>query len=102
MKERKSMIKSRFIGINNTKFNIPINSPITINHLISLKLYTDFGTTQKEFKAYCRKCSNDHEVVKKSSEFAHWFRYLKESCTFYGTPMKKRDCLYRFNSEIGI
>eukprot|EP01084_Bolivina_argentea_P259257 437398_1 len=93
MKEKGHNIKAHNIGINNAKFNIPEGTSITINHLISLKLYTDFGTIQNEFKKHCRKHYKNESInsfIKRNSQIAHWCRYLKESCTFYGKLMSKK------------
>eukprot|EP01084_Bolivina_argentea_P109335 195433_1 len=97
MRSKGYKITADNIGINNKKFNIPKGSSFTINHLISLKLYTDFGRIQKEFKKHCRK-NDENESIKdfanRNSEIAHWSRYLNESCTFYGSLMKKKDIVY--------
>eukprot|EP01084_Bolivina_argentea_P045138 83082_1 len=90
-------IKAKNIGINNRKFHIKKGTDITINHLIVLKLYTDFSRTQKEFKKHCRKY-NDNEplsdLVRRNSEIAFCCKYIKESCTFFGTLMKKKHIVY--------
>eukprot|EP01084_Bolivina_argentea_P079034 143428_1 len=90
-------LRAKYIGVNNKKFNIRKGSNITINHLISLKLYTDFGEIIKEFKKYCRRCDRNESVedlAKRNSQIAHWCRYVKESCTFWGSKMGKKDVLY--------
>ena len=84
-------IKAQYIGINNKEFNIPPGAPITINHIISLIVYTDFTYIQKQFKIHCRKYRPDEDVkqlVIRNQEIAHWCRYLKECCTFYGKEMR--------------
>ena len=95
--KRAKFITAKDIGINNRKFNVSKGSSITINHLICLKIYTDYGNTQKLFKQHCRK-NNAKETMKNLSlrnrEIAHWCRYLKESCTFFGQKMKKNDVFY--------
>eukprot|EP01084_Bolivina_argentea_P082069 148604_1 len=53
LQQRAVVVKAQNIGINNKKFNILKGEPITINHLISLKLYTDFGNIQNELKKHC-------------------------------------------------
>eukprot|EP01084_Bolivina_argentea_P279823 478435_1 len=97
MKLKGYKIKAKDIGVNNKKFNIARNTVITINHLISLKLYTDYSGIQTEFKKHCRK-KNDKEkleqFIKRNSEIAFWSRYVKESCTFYGCLLKKKDIVY--------
>eukprot|EP01083_Nonionella_stella_P241132 842282_1 len=89
---KKTNIKAADIGINNKKLKIPVGSLITVNHLISLKVYTNYSNIQLEFKKHCRR-TYKHEpvesVVRRNQEIAHWCRYLKESCTFYGNTMDK-------------
>eukprot|EP01084_Bolivina_argentea_P099821 179369_1 len=90
-------IKAKNIGINNRKFNIAPGSAITINHIISLKIYTDYTDIQNKFKKYCRKYNAKEtisEFIKRNSKIAHWCRYLKESCMFYGETMSKNERLY--------
>ena len=78
------------IGVDNKKFNVTKGTEITINHLISLKLYTDATNIQKKLKRNCRRRHDESlkDFIDRNSEIANWCRYLKESCTFYGTQMK--------------
>eukprot|EP01084_Bolivina_argentea_P256245 431331_1 len=60
---------------------------MSINHLISLKLYTDFNDIQREFKLNCRFNDENEtlsELVIRNSEIGHWCRYVFESCSFFG------------------
>ena len=94
---RKKILKAKDIGIKNEKFKIATRSFITINHLIALKLYTDFTVIQREFKKNCRrmwKHGSDENSAERNSEIAHWCRYLKECCMFYGKTMKGDDVVY--------
>eukprot|EP01084_Bolivina_argentea_P167739 291053_1 len=50
---RCNTITASDIGVNNKEFKIAPGSSITINHLISLKVYTDYTEVQKEFKNHC-------------------------------------------------
>eukprot|EP01083_Nonionella_stella_P155183 501001_1 len=79
------------------KCRISPGSLITINHMIVLKLYTDFPTLQKEFKKHCRRQQQNEpmqSIVNRNCEIAHWCRYLKESCTFFGKTMHKNMVVY--------
>eukprot|EP01083_Nonionella_stella_P112691 331814_1 len=94
---KRTNIKAANIGITNKKFKIPVGSLITINHLMSLKLYTDYTSVQLEFKKHCRRRYRNEAVdsiVRRNMEIAHWCRYLKESCTFYGNRMDKGTVVY--------
>jgi len=55
-----------------------------------LKLYIDYENVQREFRRL-----NQQETLKnfinRNSKIDHWCRYLKESCTFYGTLMRVTD-----------
>eukprot|EP01083_Nonionella_stella_P087501 243483_1 len=85
------------IGVNNKKFKIPAGSVMTINHFIAVKSYTDFTKLQKEFKTHCRRQRRDESlesIVIRNQEIAHWCRYLKEVCTFYGEIMDEKMVVY--------
>eukprot|EP01084_Bolivina_argentea_P079036 143431_1 len=90
-------IKAHDVGVNNQEFDVQKGSSITINHIISLKLYTDYGHITLEYKKHCRRYNKDEplqDLIQRNSEVAHWCRYLKESCTFYGQPMDKNMVVY--------
>ena len=92
-KKEIQLLKAQDIGVNNKKYNVPKGTPITINHLIALKLYTDYTNTQMELRRHCRKCNESESLkdfIKRNSEIAHWCRYLKECCTFYGKVMSSK------------
>eukprot|EP01083_Nonionella_stella_P032210 88176_1 len=92
-----NVIRAQDIGINNKKFRIHPGSLITINHMIVLKVYTDCSQIQKEFKKHCRKQNQNESlqsVINRNCEIAHWCRYLKECCTFFGKTMPKHMVVY--------
>ena len=104
LKTKARNYKARHVGIDNKKMGILEGTPITINHLVSLKLYTDYTKIQREFKRYCRRY-NDKEsiqqIIRRISELGHWFRYLRESVQFYGEYMDKDEYLYSgFNAKL--
>eukprot|EP01084_Bolivina_argentea_P049309 90703_1 len=91
IQKKAHLLKAQHVGINNQNFNIPKGTLITINHMISLIVYTDYTAIQKVFKKQCRKLHINESMdslVKRNSEIAHWCRFLKESAIFYGTEMK--------------
>eukprot|EP01083_Nonionella_stella_P032212 88182_1 len=92
-----NVIRAQDIGVNNKKFRIPAGSLITINHMIVLKLYTDCSTTQNVFKKHCRRLNQNESlqsIVNRNCQIAHWCRYLKECCTFFGKTMPKNMVVY--------
>eukprot|EP01084_Bolivina_argentea_P049308 90702_1 len=92
-RQKRYLLKAQHIGINNERFNILKGTPITINHLISLIVYTDYTDIQNAFKKQCRKLHTNEsmdDLVKRNSEIAHWCRFLKESAIFYGTEMTSK------------
>ena len=97
LQSRDTTLRANYIGINNQIYNIPPGTPITINHIISLMVYTDYTEVQREFKKTCRKSNpwqQISEVVKENSEIAHWCRYMKECYIFYGEPMSNDMIVY--------
>eukprot|EP01083_Nonionella_stella_P172259 590586_1 len=92
-KIRGFQICAQSIGPNNVKFNVARGTPITVNHLIAIKVYTDYTATQHLFKAHCRRyndCESMQQFIRRNSEIAHWCRYLRENTTFFGTKMRFR------------
>eukprot|EP01084_Bolivina_argentea_P059536 108739_1 len=96
-KTKRHKVTAKHIGVNNKKFNIESGTPITMNHLISLKLYTDFCEITKKFKKTMRKknhLESLESLICRNSECAQWSRYIKESCSFYGGNLGKNITLY--------
>ena len=72
-------------------YNIKENTPITLDHVISILLYTNFSKLCYEFSRTYREISNnesDKEMRKRHSEYAVWGRLLRETCEVYGTLMQ--------------
>ena len=89
--------KAKDIGIGNKICKIAPGSPITIEHLIVLKMYSDFDEMQREFKRHCRRLRNGESmksVRERNREIAHWSRLLRESVMFWGKTMTKKDQFY--------
>eukprot|EP01083_Nonionella_stella_P188480 694846_1 len=81
----------------NKIYGVAKGTEITINHIISLKLYTDYGAIGEDFAAQCHKLHYNEtlgEVVLRNRNIANWCRYLRESVMFYGTRRKKPRYLY--------
>ena len=87
------------------------NTPITLQHIISLMLYTNMDDLQREFKKGCRYLITDNQkiefVKKRNQEIANWCKLLWESITFYGESINKKQVFYHglnckllFNSVI--
>ena len=90
VKAKKHKLLARDIGHRNQTYGIEAGKEITINHVIAIKLYTDYGAIASEFKLHCRKCNENepiNELMERNSEIANWCRYLREACLFYGSDM---------------
>eukprot|EP01084_Bolivina_argentea_P063041 115167_1 len=77
--------------------NIKPNTPITIDHVMSIMLYTNMDNLQREFKKGCRFVKNDTDqmdVKKRNKEIANWCRLVWESIRFFGKSMKESDVFY--------
>ena len=89
--------KAKDIGIGNKICEIAPGSPITIEHLIVLKVYTEFDGLQREFKRHCRRLRNGESmksVRERNREIAHWSRLLRECVMFWGNAMTKKEEFY--------
>ena len=70
-------------GKLNEEYGVSVGSQITIDHLIVLKLYTDYDGLQRKFKLH-----------QGSPETFWFFRLLKEATLFFGQRMKSKEKLY--------
>ena len=89
--------KANDIGRSNEICNIAPGTAITIEHLIALKIYTDFDRLQTEFKRHCRRLhigESLESVMERNQEIAHWSRLLRESVMFWGKTMAKKEEFY--------
>ena len=85
------------IGIMNTVCGIVPGSKITVEHMICVKVYTDFTFQQNIFKKHCRRLHKDEaieSVMRRNSEIAHWCRLLRECIMFWGETMRESDVVY--------
>ena len=85
------------IGTMNTVCGITPDSDMTVEHMICIKLYTDFTAQQAIFKKHCRRLYREESiesVMKRNSEIAHWCRLLKESVMFFGQSMTASEMVY--------
>eukprot|EP01084_Bolivina_argentea_P310113 536519_1 len=76
---------------------IDVDDPITINHIIALLTYCNEDELQRTFKKHTRTLTKNETVInlcKRHRYIAHWARYLRESCLFYGDHMKHDDIIY--------
>ena len=100
----RNVIRAKDIGKANEICKIPPGSLMGINHLISLKLYTDYDDIQREFKKHCRKKKRYDGITNvrdRNMQIAHWCRYLKEACTYIlCTANDEEYILYRIESKI--
>ena len=90
-------LKANDIGIGNKICRISPGSPITMHHLMALKLYTDFDDLQREFKRHCRRLRKGEpveSVMERNQEIAIWSRLIRESIMFWGTAMTKKQEFY--------
>eukprot|EP01084_Bolivina_argentea_P006944 13113_1 len=90
-------IKARDVGLINKNFGIPVDTPITINHIISLLIYCNETEIQNIYKRHTRKTSSDEPLKKlyhRQSFIAHWNRYLMEACFVYGQVLNNKDYVY--------
>eukprot|EP01083_Nonionella_stella_P023106 63903_1 len=85
-------------GTNNLHYEIPENLPLTIPHMMVLKLYTNDSTLQFKFKKHgTRKIAQSDSVKNikdRNTEIAHWFRLLYESVLMFGAETKRTDTFY--------
>eukprot|EP01084_Bolivina_argentea_P264922 448923_1 len=72
-------------GYWQTIYRIDLNSPFTVQHLTSLKLYTDYTTECGKFCSILRS-----ENMTMIAEIANWVKLLTECVQCYGTRIQKK------------
>eukprot|EP01083_Nonionella_stella_P076392 208124_1 len=89
-------------GNNSEIYGIENDDSLTIDHILSIKLYTDYTAICSIFcKAFrLKKISHDHyerlqSLVRRHSAVAHWARLLTESVQSYGTLRVTKTKYYR-------
>ena len=85
------------IGVMNKICGIEPSSAMTVEHVIAIKVYTDFTVHQTVFKQHCRRVHHEETIeslIERNREIAHWCRLLRESIMFYGETMKASDVVY--------
>ena len=95
--QAKYSFTAKDIGTMNTVCGIPPGTRMSVDHVICLKLYTDFTFQQRIFKKHCRRLQRDEpmeSVMQRNSEIAHWCRLLRESIMLYGETMSSSDVVY--------
>ena len=65
------------VGTMNNVCQIRAGAPMTLDHMMAVKFYTDFTKLQQEFKRHCRRIRPDESVesvLERNSEIYHWCR----------------------------
>eukprot|EP01084_Bolivina_argentea_P002115 3891_1 len=85
-------IKAQHTEPYNKQYNVSVGSEISINHLIALKVFTDFTSISNSFRKGCRKYNTEsmQQFIERNREIAEWCRYLKESIIFFGESMHNK------------
>eukprot|EP01084_Bolivina_argentea_P081492 147555_1 len=99
----KGMKASWYQGINEQHY-IAQNTPIQMDHVLVLIMYSNLSDLCFDFRATYRKIneneSNEDQCLR-HSQFAYFGRYMYESFVFYGTTDTKIKMLYHgINKEI--
>ena len=85
---------AKYIGAMNKICGIEPGSEMSVEHMICIKLYTDFTIHQNKFKRHCRRMYKEEpieSVIRRNSEIARWSRLLKECIMFWGETMTESE-----------
>eukprot|EP01084_Bolivina_argentea_P251525 421871_1 len=77
-------------GFDNTIYGIDLSTPLTIQHLCALKLYTDYT---KECELFCATLRSENKI--KITQIANWAKLLIECVQCYGNRLKGNKRYYR-------
>eukprot|EP01083_Nonionella_stella_P082752 228487_1 len=91
-------IRANDMGGNNLLYEIPMDLPITISHLMVLIMYSDFSDLQYYYKKMgCREYHPNEDsavFVQRHQEIAHWYKLLNEAIGVYGTRVTPGQVFY--------
>eukprot|EP01084_Bolivina_argentea_P228047 385240_1 len=84
-------------GFQKSRYKIALAAPFSFNHLVALKLYTDFSKQCAMFCSILRK-ANKEEI----KMIANWAKLLSECVQCYGSKLKysKQSAYYRGVSKV--
>eukprot|EP01083_Nonionella_stella_P301691 1036398_1 len=91
-------IKGRDGGGENLRYEIPINLPISISHIMVLMMYCNLSDLQHHYKKM--GCREDHPnedsaaLIKRNQEIGHWYKLLNEAVWIYGTQVTNDQVFY--------
>ena len=69
-------------GLQNERFELPINSAIFTSHLVCMLMYTNMIEMQYKYKKYC--CTNikdmddENELIQRHKQIHHWYKLIIE------------------------
>eukprot|EP01084_Bolivina_argentea_P234419 394668_1 len=85
-------------------FNLQLESIISVNHILSIILYTDYDKLSFKMSSTFRKAENENteELLKRNSKYGNFCKLLIETVNCYGTELKhsKLNVLYHGVSYI--
>ena len=78
------------------KYGIYEYTPIKINHICSILLYSNYYQLQQILISTFRRNRNEskQDYILRQSQFANWTRYLHESCKVFGKMITDKDIFY--------
>ena len=84
---------------HNLHYNIKPDSPITLNHILSVLFYTDMTSLSTTFSSTFRSLHSDDtldDIFRRNQEYYHWSKLIRETVQIFGTAVgiKKRDAFY--------
>ena len=91
-------MKAADIGTTNNAYEVNVNSPFCISHLLVLMMYTNLSNLQYNYKKYgCKyseKAQNENDMKTYHREIANWYKLLQQAVKFFGAEMKTTDILF--------
>ena len=81
-----SVVKS-MVAVNGEKYGIAFGEKISLNHLISVIMYTDYTELSSDFTSTFRKQETWEllsSIKRRNAKYAWWSRYLMETVQAYG------------------
>ena len=91
-------LKTQDLGGLNNLYDLPCNISISLSHILSVLIYTNFTKTQYLFKKHGTRYLSDDDtlddLIKRNKQIGNWYKLFTETVRFYGEPTKTKNVFY--------
>ena len=93
-------------GVDNDRYEIPVDCPVSVSHIFSLLMYCNDTDLQYRYKKYGCRESDSHQSLKdlkkNNAEIAWWYKLLVEMVHVFGEKVRANQLLFTgLNVKLG-